>query len=174
MTKGFVYTIMNPLESTYGELTEDGLKTIMKGVSKKGKVFGDIGSGKGRVVVAAATLFPSLKKIVGIEIADRHRDAKKAVSGNLVPSRRRKIHLVTGDMFEQDFGKMNIVYVSNLCFSEDTNTRLSDKINREMLGGSVVFTSKPLMFTRPVRASLVHGVKQSWNENSSVHKYVLL
>ena len=63
---------------TYGELTLDGLKIIMNKVdSKKDKVFVDLGSGNGNIVINAIKEHPNLYKSIGIEFSkSRHETAE--------------------------------------------------------------------------------------------------
>ena len=157
----------------YGELTERGAKRMMKGVNKTGKVFADMGSGKGAVCIAVAKLFPQLKTVMGVELVrERHDEAKAAVARSF--ERKHNVKLVNGDLFDQDFRPVNIMYVSNLCFDQAMNGRLSAKVNREMLGGSVVFCSKQLEFSRPVKVVRIEDVEQSWSKASTVYRHTLL
>jgi len=56
-------------QSTYGYLTFKGMEDMFRDMDTEGKIFYDLGSGVGKPPVAAAMLFPNLKKCIGIELS---------------------------------------------------------------------------------------------------------
>lgn len=61
------------------------------------------------------------------------------------------------------------MYISNLCFSEELNDKISIKLNKELKSSA---TSKELKKLKE-KDKKEFSVKQTWRDNSSIHKYSL-
>lgn len=161
--------IRNNYASTYGELTENGLHKLMQNINIKNKVFYDLGSGKGNVVLYAARNYPSLKKCKGIELHNvRHEEALQKLKEEQ-ETIQKKVSFTQGDILKEHIGDGDIFYISNLCFPETVNEEIYKKLNKEMKPNSCVFCSKPLCKKR--KSFVNRTVKQTWWENSDVYKY---
>ena len=60
---------------TYGELTKDGLESILKNINCTDKIFYDLGSGKGNVIINSIKLYPSFKKVLELNYQTRYGEA---------------------------------------------------------------------------------------------------
>lgn len=155
--------------STYGELTIDGLKHLLYSIDTNHKIFYDLGSGKGNVVLYAVKNFPKLKKCKGIEFHDeRHQEAKQLLNKN--PKYLDKIEFIHGDILKESLKDGDIFYISNLCFNEKTNKSLYNKLNKDLKNNSIVFCSKPLM--NKLKSIPKTTVKQTWWEKSDIFQYI--
>ena len=160
--------------NTYGELTDKGLDTILKGIDTKNKNFIDLGSGCGSVVINACKNYP-FHGCGGVELSkERHLiayDRKKELSETLNPDVILKF--VNKDIFDVDVNQGDVFYISNLCFNEEINKKLSKKLNREVQKGSVIISSREIPDLNYSRHEKINGVKQSWSNSSDVHRYLI-
>ena len=154
---------------TYGELTEEGLKTLLSNLDIDNKIFYDLGSGKGEVVINAIKNYPSLNKAIGIELVEeRHQEAevkKKKLSNNL----RNKVNFINGDLISNNLkiDNADFIYISNLCFNDKLNEKIAKKINDESKSGTLIFSSKNIPL-KSVDCTYKRKVKQSWVESSNI------
>ncbi len=161
------------LSTTYGELTLKGLKTIMKNINTKDKIFADLGSGAGNVIINAITYYPSLKAGIGIEFSThRHKIAlhnKQKIKNKEI---NKKIKFYNNDFLRKSFKNFDIIYISNLCFNDYLNSKLADKLNKELKPNSCVFSSKLLNLLNCKVTQI--KVEQSWNNKSNLFKYQII
>ena len=164
----------NSYSKTYGELTKKGLTQILKGVKTKNKTFVDIGSGKGSVVINVVNNYPQIKKVIGIELdKERHEEAEKRIKKEVSKKNQKKITLINGDMLTNySYSDCDLIYISNLCFSNDVNMKLSKKLNKELCPGSKVFTSRHINKLKFSKKNELYA-KQSWNDRSNINKYTI-
>ena len=162
------YNFNKKYNLTYGELTSDGLKTMLSGIDTENKVFYDLGSGKGSVVINAINNFKNLKKAVGIEIVkDRHNDAiKRREKEDL----KDKIEFIEEDIFSDKVSlkDADLIYISNLCFNEEMNNNIAKKISNEVKSGTMIFTSRKIPLENVSETSNT-SVKQTWMNGSNIH-----
>lgn len=166
--------IKNGYAKTYGELTKKGLKQLLRNTQTKNKTFIDLGSGKGSVIINVANNYPQIKEIIGIELdPERHQIAKERVKNEVSKKNQKKIKLINGDILKDlNYSNCDLVYISNLCFSQEINDKISQKLNNELPSNSKVFTSKELSninFSQKKNFT----VNQSWTSDSSIRKYTI-
>ena len=152
---------------TYGELTKEGLVNLLKKYDKNDKIFYDLGSGKGNVLIYASEEFNNLKNIIGIELDKvRHDEACKNIKNN---KKEDKINVINDDILSDkyNYGDADFIYISNLCFPDDVNKALSKKLNSEVKDGTVIFSSKFLDFNGNSECSTAK-VKQTWMNSSNI------
>lgn len=161
--------IKNGYASTYGELTRRGLKHLLKSINTNNKVFYDLGSGKGNVVIYAVKDFPQLKKSKGIEFHDeRHQEAIHLLNKN--SKYANKVEFIHGDILKKSLKDGDIFYISNLCFNEKTNQLLYNKLNTDLKNNSIVFCSRPL--SHKLKSTPKTTVKQTWWNKSNIYQYI--
>lgn len=161
--------------SVYGELTKDGLKKILKEKVriKQGKVFVDLGSGNGNVTVNAMKMYPQLELSLGIELS-QHRYNKSLELLESVPnSLKNRIKFFNKDIFDDGFNyeDFDIIYISNLCFPEEVNNRIGDKVMSECKRGTDVFCSKPLSSELDKKQIEIFDVCQTWTNSGKMYHY---
>lgn len=157
----------------YGELTKTGLFDLLQGINKSNKVFADLGSGSGNVVINAINRYPSLKKSIGIEYSKHRHLLAVAKSKNLSDIKKHKVNFYNSDMFEKNFKTFDIIYISNLCFKDALNKKLGIKLSKELKENTYIFASQPLTITRKHTVETLL-IKQTWGDNSTIYKYHLL
>jgi SAM-dependent methyltransferase len=161
---------------TYGELTLEGLKIIMNKVgSKKGKVFVDLGSGNGNIVINAIKTNSKLYKSIGIEFSkSRHETGENNLKKEKA-SIRKKVKFLNNDILDDGFNYVDfdIIYISNLCFSDEINAKLSEKINKECKPGTHIFCSRPLLRLSNIRNPVIFQVPQTWTSQSNINHYAI-
>jgi len=156
--------------TTYGELTSEGLDSLFQNINIDDKTFYDLGSGKGSVIINAINNYPGLKKGVGIEyVEDRHNIAVKK-SMLLDNNKKNKIEFIHGDFTSDsiNLSDADLIYISNLCLSEETNKEIANKINREVKNGTVIFSSKQIPL-KNVKDCKTTNVNQTWKKGSNIY-----
>jgi SAM-dependent methyltransferase len=145
-------------------------------------VFMDIGSGKGRVVIQAAT-YP-FKRVIGLEYAAAlSAAAEENVAHARVPRRAGAVELVTADALTYDYPPdLSVVFFNNsfggelfgslldrLIASVDAHGKPMRFIYRNPLEHEMVVATGRFEMTRGIRWRDRHGEQQG----ASVHLYAL-
>eukprot|EP00929_Paragymnodinium_shiwhaense_P013840 TRINITY_DN121688_c0_g1_i1.p1 TRINITY_DN121688_c0_g1~~TRINITY_DN121688_c0_g1_i1.p1 ORF type:complete len:1054 (+),score=242.67 TRINITY_DN121688_c0_g1_i1:219-3380(+) len=133
---GRVYDTAQGRQSTYGELAPAGFMHLLEELPKGHEIgytgiFVDVGSGLGKLPVAAALVTP-VKAAVGIEVvasrASAASDAREEAirQGLLAPSEANRIQLQEGDAFSPGALPENATHVfcNSLCFDDALNLKL--------------------------------------------------
>jgi len=159
--------------ATYGELTREGMKEFIEGlhINTKGKKLIDLGSGLGKIpLYAVADHHFSFAK--GVELADERYNKAVEMVSKLPKQIKDKIEYENGNLLEADIKDYDIIFISNLCFSEDLNRKIVDKL-KEAKTGTIIASSKQL-FDSSLKLIKTIKVKMSWCTNSSlyIHKKV--
>jgi hypothetical protein len=177
------YTITNAYDSkyniTYGEMTIDGVKQFGKILDRirplhhyppTQRAFYDLGSGIGKVVTIMASIFPTLHS-KGIElVTERYHIATKAQQRIKDASIQKRIHFTNGSFLEQPLSDAAWIFISNLCFSDDINRQISDKLGEELLPHSLVICSRPL-YHASLHLLQTVTIPMTWNDKHVVHVY---
>jgi len=161
---------------TYGELTKNGIKTIIDYVIQTSNndnldkyTFYDLGCGSANTLKYACDI-TNFKKLIGIEFSKiRYNIAKQ----NIID--KCDIQLINNDILSSKIKydkPKSIIYISNLCFSDNINVKLAKKLSKELKSNSIVFSSKLL----PINIShklLNIKLEQSWKADSNAYMYVI-
>jgi hypothetical protein len=169
---------MTEYNTTYGELivSEDMIKQIG---NISNMTFIDLGSGNGRPVIDMAFLYPNLKQSIGVELLkDRYNIAMKTL--NELHQQELFDHAPIS-FYNQDIFKFNLsifknpllIFISNLCFSDSVNNRLSKKFKRELIqhSGTIIICSKPLPNFNYIKT--INNVNMTWNKRHQLYMYKL-
>jgi hypothetical protein len=162
--------------TTYGEITLKGIERLIEifqkediNSPKEPKVFYDLGSGIGKFVTMVAELIPTMKS-KGIELVkERHEKAMK-VYHLLKKSVQSRIEFICGSMFDYSIKDASWIFISNLCFSDQLNKQLSEKIEQEVKKGTVIACSVELPFHSAFHRKEYH-VPMTWEKSSSIYVY---
>lgn len=163
---------------TYGEIEWPTLKTILDHVEKqpwstvpgsRGKFY-DLGCGRGRAVLYMGMAGP-FDLSVGVEVLpERVRLAQQALNQlkQSIPSAGAKIRFYETSFLNPSlkYKDARAVFLSNLCFDDETQASLFRKLSAEMPKGSLVFCSR-LPTDLGAFEKIAHmTVKMSWTESS--------
>ena len=156
---------------TYGEITRSGLKNILEGFNTENKIFYDLGSGIGKSLIYAITDHKFIRA-VGIEFS------KKRVqqSLNLVNSQPKdissKIEVIHGDIFDPNINisDADFLFISNLCFSEESNEKLVEKINKMAKINAIIMCSREL-HSKQMKLIKKTFTIMSWSNTSPIYIY---
>lgn len=160
--------IKNNYSDTYGELTAEGLKKIFKSIDTENKIFYDLGSGTGNTIFRASINY-KLKKCIGIELAhSRYIHSKKLLNTINCNFIKNKIDLKYGDILFENISDADIIYLSNCCFSRETNQKISNKIKNTIQKECIIFCSKELFLDIEYE---VLEISQSWSNKTNILKY---
>jgi SAM-dependent methyltransferase len=130
-----------PLSELAKILTNEALKSRLR----TSKVFCDLGSGTGKVVIGAAMLLPQLEKIVGIELVGTLHSASNLARERLRTYDRglaEKIDFVNDSFFNVDFSSRfpaDIVFMQYpINGNENLYKKLENKLEKELKPGTII------------------------------------
>lgn len=150
-------------EFTYGELTVEGVRQLLvdagprfeQANGRPPKVFLDLGSGGGKVVLCAAGLLPSLELAVGVELsAPRHEIARRDLSD--LSAQEPDLDIEDRVYFlQQDVRKAvapiaaaDVIWVSNTCFPKGLNKEVGVLLDEYAQKGTVVYATRDISLSR--------------------------
>ena len=171
---------------TYGEIEWPALKTMLDYVQKQavaspssvaspsGGRFYDLGCGRGRAVLymAMSGLFDHS---VGIEVLPERVSLAKDALNKLrasIPIAGSKVKLFEASFLNPAFKYKDakLVFLSNMCFDNETQNAIFRKLNIEMPKGSLVFCSRPPSETLSAFETLgIEKVPMTWTPTSEIH-----
>lgn len=169
-------------EGTYGELTVYGYIDILKNIPlerDRKYDFYDLGSGTGKVLMCAA-LFGNFNNITGVEyLEERHAIAKNAFE-KLIDTEENQletdVYLVKGNLMNKKYFKESkdaVYFISNLCFSENMNNKVSSLFNKYRTTDkkTIIICSKKLDKIKNFTLTKKINVEMTWNTRSLVYIY---
>ena len=175
------YNSNNPdFVNTYGEITHNGFKKGLKGIYTKNKIFYDLGSGIGKLVMYSG-LEKNFKKSIGVELNHiRHNMAKdvlKNIKKQLKGGDKKKaynIEFVNDSLFNKNYFNGDVYFISNLCFTDKMNKKLAHYFKKYNTNkGTIVLCSNKLPMRKNVRSVSKVDCPMTWDKNSSIYKYIL-
>lgn len=166
---------------TYGEVTEQGIQVLSDKIKhycpvpRCGNTFYDLGSGIGKVNMGMAILHPEIRS-VGIEIVpERVRLAMSCLEKIKQKQIRNRILFHCGDFLSPDLNFKNAfcIFLSNLCFTKETNEQITEKIVREAPAECIIICSRelPVLPTMLTRLESNCNVPMSWSASSACYIY---
>lgn len=158
--------------STYGELTLNGYNELRNHFpnTKSKNNFMDLGSGNGKVPIMVS-FEDNFHLSDGVELSTERYNIAKNLK-NKVMKNSNKIHYYNKDLFDINLQKYNVIYTSNLCFNDQTNLKIAEKLSKELNDGSYIFSSKPLNHKK-LKFQKQIKVEMTWNKNHLLHMYIV-
>jgi SAM-dependent methyltransferase len=157
--------------STYGELTREGMKDMLRGFETKGKTFIDLGSGLGKTPLFAVA-DNNFKYAVGVELSpERHQQAMK-MKEKLPEKIKSRVNYFKNDLFNFDVKDYDVIFISNLCFSNDMNEKIGNKIYKEGKDKALIFSSKEIIHPN-IKLIEKRYVKMTWKSDSTIFVHLL-
>lgn len=175
-------------KTTYGEVTADGIRSLEEHFTRATplsklptgqRAFYDLGCGVGKVVVGMVLLRPNeIERAVGVEIVpERIEGANRALGRIRNKTVASKCRFQLGSFLGPDVNLADAawIYISNLCFDQDTQAALVEKMQKECRKGCAIACSKPLpLLAQDTRIHHLESgahVPMSWSKDSTVHIY---
>lgn len=165
----------------YGELKTESIPILYEIYSRYAPLsniigsyrnFYDLGSGVGKIVLGLTALNSSLKG-VGIElVSERVQQANTALQRLRDTSIKQRVEFVCLSFLDESINYSNAcwVFISNLCFTYDTNQKLNEKLERELNTGSIVVSSKELNSSKFEQLNHI-TLPTNWSDESKVYVY---
>ena len=165
----------------YGELKDESIPILYEIVSRYAPLsnvissyrnFYDLGCGIGKIVLGLTALNSSLKG-VGIEIiSERVQQANTALQRLRDTSIKQRVEFVCLSFLDDSINYNNAcwVFISNLCFTDETKEQLLEKLERELNNGSIVVCSSQLNSTKFEQLNHV-TLPMSWSDEFKVYVY---
>ena len=124
------------------------IKTLYNGLNKDGGVFYDLGSGSGKMVLAAALLYP-FSKSIGIEYLSDLHDLSQILVQRYYKSKKRNnttsVLTKLGDICDETFPwfeDADVIYCNMLAFEEELLHKVRELLKRVRPGTFVLTTGK--------------------------------
>ena len=142
--------------------------------------FIDIGCGKGRAVLYMACV-KGIKKSIGVELVSERATYAKSVVDKMKDkynSFLNNVAIIEGDFTKQNYANIFdknariFIWISNLCFTNDVNAKILNKIQQEFGDRFVICCSQELPHNNKLKKIFVEQIKMSWDPNSNVHAYI--
>jgi hypothetical protein len=165
---------------TYGEVEWPTLKLILDQVQatpwtsgSNGKFY-DLGCGRGRAVLYMGIAGP-FDMSVGIEVLPERIKLAQQALGQLkqsIPTAGAKIRLYEASFLNPAFKYKDAraVFISNLCFDDETQDALFRKLSAEMPKGSFLFASRlPTKGMEAFEIVAKQNVPMTWTPTSEFH-----
>jgi SAM-dependent methyltransferase len=165
---------------TYGEIEWATLKLILDYTEKQswpttspGRFY-DLGCGRGRAVLYMALAGP-FEFSVGVEVLpERVSLAQQALTKlkAAIPTAGAKVKLYEASFLNPAFKYKDarVVFLSNMCFDEETQKALFYKLNTDMQKGSLVFCSRtPSPLPSAFELVGMERVPMTWTPSSELH-----
>lgn len=125
-----LFSVYSP---NYGELTSQGLKSMLENINTNNKIFYDLGSGNGCLALRTLISY-NFSKVIGIELSkQRHNYAINLKNQLSCIKFKNNIYFLNGDLFTFNISNADVIYISNLCFSNKINRQLGLKIQKEII-----------------------------------------
>eukprot|EP00397_Hematodinium_sp_SG-2012_P044020 GEMP01049063.1.p1 GENE.GEMP01049063.1~~GEMP01049063.1.p1 ORF type:complete len:329 (-),score=76.53 GEMP01049063.1:690-1637(-) len=168
------------LVGTYGEITAEGVHVLLQyairtaASSRAIRTFVDLGSGIGKACIAAALYGPeTLERCLGIELSEERTQTAQSALQTLKESapltaqqKLSKVEFTAGDFFEYAvawIARADVIWISNVCFPQEVNERLSVLIDAFAREECIVFASCPLLVERKATVGVpLVSIPQSW------------
>jgi SAM-dependent methyltransferase len=157
---------------TYGEITEDGIKTIIDYLKKNNipvSTYIDLGSGNGRSLAYA--IKNGFNKAKGVEIVEeRHKYAISAM--DKLPEYKDSIELIQDDIFNLKpnfFPNETTIFVSNLLFPPETNQKLFQYLSDNTLDDITLMVSKMPKDLHKFKLNKTISIPMSWEKESTCY-----
>jgi hypothetical protein len=167
-------------KTTYGEVAEQGMKVLSEKFLFHGpldkypenqRTFYDLGCGIGRLNLGMAILHPEIKS-KGVEIvSDRVRQAHHAIERLKVKQITQRIQITHGSFLDAsfNFGDACWIFISNLCYDEDIQKGICNKLEAECKNNCIIICSRelPLSEKSPLK-KIEYGVNvpMTWSNTS--------
>lgn len=158
--------------STYGELTREGMEQMIRGYNTTNKTYVDLGSGLGKTPLYGV-MDHKFKYAVGVELAkERHQKAIEMKS-KLPEKVQQRLDYFQNDILKFDISSYDYIFISNLCFTEEVNEKLTNKLASEAKNNSYIFASKELVHPK-LKILEKRYVKMTWKSDSLINVYLKL
>lgn len=150
-------------EFTYGELTVEGVSQLLVDAGARfeevngrpPKVFLDLGSGGGKVVLCVAGMLPNLERAVGVELsAPRHEIARRDLNDLCLQEPdldiQDRVYFLQQDVRKAvaPIAAADVIWVSNTCFPAELNKELGGLLDQYAQKGTIVYATRDLSVTR--------------------------
>lgn len=125
--------------TTYGEITAQGMRSLVSLSGGPGGLFVDVGSGRGHFALWAGSEEGGFNRSTGIELQlDRH---EKAMEEHKQAGSPENIVFVQGDVLQHldVFADARVVYWNNLCFPGEIGQTILQSFGRRAAFGGKLF-----------------------------------
>jgi len=157
---------------TYGEIEFSSLKVISNYFPELiNGYFYDLGCGRSKAVLYM-NLTNKFKKCIGIDIVKKRIKLSEEALLKLKEKKDiNKIKFFDKSFLDDKFNyrKASLIYINNLCFQNELNDKLFNKIKNESRKGTYLFVTKLPTDLDGFKEVETENVIMSWSDDSSLH-----
>lgn len=183
-------------QTTYGEMTCDGVGILLKFIENNNiRFFSDVGCGCGKIPIMIGSA-KCIRLSHGVELVGSRYSVAQKILNELEDIDKNKtilgkIRIDNMDMFSDKFNfkdlaqnDKSLVFISNLCFSQDVTNRLFKRLSEELPNESYIVSSQIPSAENMKKYNLypvddpTHNITNgtttipmTWNSGSSVYFY---
>ena len=133
----------SPYDFTYGEMHVLNFLHLVNIINpKKGHLFIDLGSGLGKLPIAANMAFKL--QAFGVEMLPALHDTARHVQKQLQHAHQIEVEFLCGDLFDTDLTQADIVYINATALNDELWDKLITKFKQLPAGRHFITTSKQL------------------------------
>jgi SAM-dependent methyltransferase len=161
---------------TYGEITFNGLSTLIKKLQLTNKdVFYDLGCGVGKVCMQVVLTTPA--QAIGIELshtrAIKAEQARQELIKSGILKDKNRLKFVEDNITNTNFKDATVIFLCSTCFSADLMKQLTEKMAK-LKKGLRVLTLKELTYNENFKLIESFTIPMTWSETSPVYWYELI
>ena len=156
-------------ECIYGEILPSSVNRIFGHINLENKKILDIGSGLGKIVIQIALEYP-IKEVYGIEISKKRYIVSENIKRKLDSNIQEKICFINKDINKVDDLDYDVIFFSNLCFSEKQNNKISVLLSKKKC---ILICLKELDILNKYLKYYITNVQCSWSNNINVYYYFI-
>lgn len=129
--------------------------------AEKNKIFLDIGSGTGKVVIGFY-LFSLFKKCIGIELMENLYLKSELIKEKvLLEDNKNEISFINCDIFDYNIKDIDMIFANSTCWTKDFLDKLRIKFDKEGKEGLIVINTDQNMFN--INAEECDYVIKNWD-----------
>ena len=156
-------------ECVYGEILPSSINKIFDHLNLRGKNFLDIGSGLGKIVIQIALEYP-INTSSGIEISKKRYIISEIIKKKINTDIQNKISFINKDINRYDQINYDLIFFSNLCFSNKQNLKISNILLKNKC---ILICLKEIETLNEYLKYYITNIESSWSNNINVYYYFI-
>ena len=156
-------------EYIYGEILPSSIDKIFNHLNLRNKNFLDIGSGLGKIVIQLAYHYP-INISCGVEVCRKRHIVADNIKKKLDTQTQNKIFFVNKDIENFDIKNYNLILFSNICFSDDQNTRIGKILYSN---SCILICLKRIDILDKYLRYYITNIETTWSDNINVYYYFI-
>jgi len=164
---------------TYGEMRLSGIQKLIdlyksiypiSSYPSDRRVFYDLGSGIGKNVIMVASMEPHILS-KGIELVEYRHNIAMDAWNKVQKSVQSRVEFMNKSFLDVSLNNAAWIFISNMCFSEQVNKELAEKLEKELQKNTLIASSKPFVFSNKFELVKTISIPMTWDASSETLIY---